>query len=687
MSQISNIFFFSLLFLSTSIAQRIIDESQYTQAYYDSIRITVSDTIEEKYVIQSFQLNKSDKITVDGRLTEAAWSQTARRGNWFEKEPYPLVPMSEPSEFAVMYDRENIYIGVWCWDSEPNKIVQQLNPRGSSSPDNIQIFLDPYYDKRTGYKFTVSPTGVQMDEMRYDDYKRDRNWNGVWYSAASLDDKGWYAEIKIPLFNLRFRDLPEQTWGFNIMRNISKDGSRGQWKPHLPEWELNTRMSTNGAIAGLKGLRPGRLFEFRPYAISGITQTAESPDSKKVGTGVDLRFSPTANITADLTLNPDFAQVDADVLVINLTRFPTRFQELRPFFMERTNIFNTPIELFYSRRIGSEGEVLGGAKLTGKSKSGFEFGALGCLVGDSPFSNLQSTLVHPEEALYGTVRIKQDLFNSSSIGLLAATKEENKNYNRVYGLDGSLVLSRNYLVNFNLANGLSTDVLLIPHQEFGKILNGSISAGKRKFDNWFADALFTLELLNEYSIAFNFNNYKKTELTGPYSGYFWHFRLLTRPPFKGARFYGSFEMNSCKYYNFNQKYVGICHRYLFTFQGRISKHIISKLQDEHAKTFTLQDVLDGRYWQFSSNTSFMFSKDLYFRLHFQGRFNTTFYGKKETKNEYLISTLLSWEYHPGCFFFLAYNEGRVDNLDRYLSDYFKFKDRTLVTKISYRFNL
>ena len=120
-----------------------------------------------------------------------------------------------------------------------------------TAPDNVDLFIDSYHDHRTGYKFTVSPTGVQVDELRYDDVKRDLNWDGIWYSAGSVDENGWYAEVRIPFFNLRFSKKVNQTWGFNIMRNISKDASRGQWKPHLPEWDNPTRMSQLGNIENI----------------------------------------------------------------------------------------------------------------------------------------------------------------------------------------------------------------------------------------------------------------------------------------------------------------------------------------------------------------------------------------------------------------------------------------------------
>jgi len=213
-----------------------VDYDQFSPAYFDSIRALVNDTAKGNYTINAYRLSPSDEeIIVDGRLNEPAWKKAEHGGGLLEKEPFPLAPMSEETEFAILYDDENLYVGVWCWDSEPGKIVQQLSPRGTTAPDHLMLFFDSYHDHRTGYKLSVSPTGVQVDELRYDDIKRDQNWNGIWYSEGSVDENGWYAEVKIPFFNFRYSRKAHQTWGFNIMRNISKDASRGQWKPHLPE--------------------------------------------------------------------------------------------------------------------------------------------------------------------------------------------------------------------------------------------------------------------------------------------------------------------------------------------------------------------------------------------------------------------------------------------------------------------
>lgn len=783
----------ALLLLSGSLsAQRRDADPRYTPAYFDSIRSAVNDTTVERWVIQAYRLGPDDNITIDGQLGEAPWHQAQHATGFLEKEPYPLIEFSERTEFTILYDDENIYVGIWCWDTQPETIIAQLNPRGAFSPDNLQLFFDTYHDHRTGYKFTVSPTGVQMDELRYDDYKRDRNWNGIWSSAGHIDGLGWYAELKIPFFNFRFRDTEEQVWGFNIIRTISRNASQGSWRPHPPEWAISMRMSKLGHIVGLQGLKAGRRFEMRPYGVSGASQNSASSLTSRLNTGLDLRFSPVSNITADLTLNPDFAQVDADVLEINLSRFPTRFRELRPFFTEGTNIFNTPMELFYSRRIGARGDILGGAKLTGKFDNGLEFGSLVVLTGRSRLSSLQfadvsSDATDPDEASFAVFRVKKDLFRSSSIGLLGATKEKADEYNRILGLDGSLTLSNQYLLNVQLASGateetgplsnaysvqlqrtgdrfsfialrrriqpdfeinrvgflrkeryrgsdladfsarfsarinrygirrismspavtmrtaLLTDRYIDNWLEdepdlrldpvFGQVLTTpdsvrAIAGGKRRFQNLSYRESVTVNFLSEAVIRLGYSKFSATELTGNYRGTSWQASMGTRSINLGRRYSGTISANGGAYYNFSRKYVGTQRSLRLSGRGRLRYNLLSTLEGEVTHTYDDAARRDGEYLQLSSYSTWMFTKDFYLRVHLQGHFGTTHYGPTETANRYLFSTLLSWEYRPGSFFYLAYNEVRRDeDTPDSPDERFNLDTRTILLKLSYRLNI
>ncbi len=782
LSRVFIFFIVSFLLLSNRAeAQKEVDLSVYSPAYFDSIRAMVYDTTNQNYLISAYRLKENEKIEIDGKLSESAWILAEHRGDFIEKEPYPLIPMREKSEFAILYDEENLYLGVWCWDSKPEDIVQILSPRGTSAPDHLMFFIDSYFDKRTGYKFMVTPTGVQGDELRYDDVKRDQNWNGIWYSESSVDEKGWYAEVKIPFYNLRFSRKEEQTWGFNIMRTISRLATRGQWKPHLPEWDNTTRMSQLGEIRGMKNISSGRMFEIRPYGTLSSSEALETSQSNAFNFGGDVRFCPTPNITADFTFNPDFAQVDADVFEINLTRFPTRFKELRPFFTERINVFNTPLELFYSRRIGAAGDILGGAKATGKLNHGVEFGVIGNLTGESLFSG---TTAH-EKATYGIMRVKKDILGSSSIGFMGATKEEKEAYNRIFGVDGSFVLSDHDIVDIQVATGQTeleykknmayvlsymrtgdsfgiiynmervepffeinrvgyiqkeesrgwnktdgifrlsprinkhnihkiianaeigynqdvyTDVYIndwlakntemIPDERFGDVNTVNedrvITNGERYINNFLLGGDLSVTSANDAAVLVGYKRVNASELTGSYSGNIYSFNLTTRPVKSGAKIAAVVDASSGVMYNFSQKYVGKQKSVSIDGEGRIGRGFLTKLQGEYTQTLNPLGEKDGRYYTLSSNSTYMFSKYFYFRLHAQGIFGTTWYTDKEVYNEYLLSGLLSWEYRPGSFLYLAYNEGRFDATGPQGSNKMKLNNRTLILKLSYFFSL
>jgi len=776
--------FFNLgIFSFNSYAQRDMNLNHFSPSYFDSIRLQVYDTIREHYTIEAYRLSGESEIVVDGQLNETAWWKAEHKGNLLEKEPFPLIPMSEETEFAILYDEENLYIGVWCWDSEPDKIVQQLSPRGTSAPDHLMLFIDSYHDHRTGYKFVVSPTGVQVDELRYDDVKRDDNWNGIWYSEGSVDKNGWYAEVKIPFFNFRYPRDSSQTWGFNIMRNISKNASRGQWKPHLPEWDNNTRMSQMGNIINIRNIRSGRTFEIRPYGVASLSESLEHNPLKTFSFGGDVRFSPSPNLTADFTFNPDFAQVDADIFEINLTRFPTRFKELRPFFTERINIFNTPMELFYSRRIGAKGDILGGLKLSGKLKHGIEFGVLGNLTGESFFS---SSMQNVENAMFGVFRVKKDIMGSSNIGILAATKENGENYNRIIGLDGVLMLNSNDIIDFQVASGkneleynqnmaynlayVRTGDLMgvklnfdraepafeinrvgyiqkepdrgwnkwlglvrfsprinkyhirrlianvefenkkdlftsryidrwleiypdfMPDQNFGTVVQSNvgeriINGGKREANNFETGGDLTINFINEMSFSTELKYFSSTELTGSYSGKFLKMDYATRPLSLGTQFAGKLSVSGGTLYNFVQKYVGSQKSLSSEGEGRFLRNVLTTLQGNITKTYNPLYENDGRYFKLLSNTTWMFTKDFYLRMHVQGIFGTTYYEQKQIYNDYLLSGLLSWEYRPGSFLYLAYNEARFDRSNSELNRHLEFKNRTVFLKISYFFSI
>ena len=299
------------------------------------------------------------------------------------------------------------------YDSEPDKIVARLSRRDDDADaDRFTFYVDAMHDRLTGASFEVSAGGVQRDTIISNDTNRDSSWDGVWESAVSIDQEGWTIEMRIPLSQLRFLRGDRQTWGFNAERFIYRKNER-VWFELVPR-AANALMSRAAELTDIDGVQPRRSLELLPYtaARSEFVQPGASGDPFNDGSryfgaaGLDLKYVPRPNIILNAAINPDFGQVEIDPAVVNLGAFETFFQEKRPFFIEGAQIFSNfgnlgannhwgfnrsePI-LVHTRRLGRvpQGEasgdfvdrptattIIGAAKLTGKTNSGWSFGVL-----------------------------------------------------------------------------------------------------------------------------------------------------------------------------------------------------------------------------------------------------------------------------------------------------------------------
>ncbi len=408
-----------------------------------------------EYAAEAVEIDPHEAPKIDGKFDDPVWRKGKAITNFVQRDPIPGAPASEKSEVYFLYDKENLYVGCRFYDSHPQNIIRELKRReGIVTSDRIELFFDTFHNHRTGYKFSMNAYGIQLDEQRFDDDKRNTSWDAIWESGADIDSIGWVAEYKIPFFNMRFPDKYEQIWGFNLQREIRYKAERINWKPvSFDDRATSIRMSRLGHLVGIKGIRPGRSFEFYPYCLSGFSETDKSSKLGKNEVGFDLKYGIASDVTLDMTLNPDYAQVEADVLDINLTRYPTRFPEKRNFFLEGRGIFETPSELFYSRRIGAKGDILWGAKLSGRAKGGLEYGIIGSQTGDWNYFGIGNKNHNKEEALFGIARIRKGFSNGSSLGMMIADKEgKNNEYGRVFGLDGLFLYKGLYVTTFQIAS-------------------------------------------------------------------------------------------------------------------------------------------------------------------------------------------------------------------------------------------
>jgi len=334
---------------------------------------------------------------IDGRLDEAAWSRAEVATGLRQREPLEGDPATETTEVRVLYTESALYLGVTLRDREPGAIVARTYDRDALArfgifggldgvPDDAFAFvLDTYHDRRNAYLFMTNPLGNLTDALIENEGAGvNVDWDGVWDVATRRTAEGWTAEIEVPFWTLKFVGENPGTWGFNFARVIKRRTEEALWASFGRDNGGLFKIARAGELRGLTALERGADVQLKPYALGQARRADHEVDPIDEGgelkVGGDLKWAFDENWTVDLTANTDFAQVEADVEQINLTRFSLFFPEKREFFLENAGIFQfgspgfggpPPLLLFFSRQIGisQEGEVqlLGGTRLTGRS--------------------------------------------------------------------------------------------------------------------------------------------------------------------------------------------------------------------------------------------------------------------------------------------------------------------------------
>jgi hypothetical protein len=373
-------------------------------------------------------------IKLDGVLDEPGWARAQPISNFTQRELDEGAPATERTEVAVLYTQTDLYFGIWCYDSDPSRIVAQTMKWDFdySTEDNFEIVLDTYADRRNAYFFAINANGSQADSLIMDNGRKvNSDWNGVWHVAAVRTDAGWFAEIQIPFSTLKFSPADEQSWKVNFERNIRRKREQDFWQGWSRDASLR-QISRAGTLVGLRGLARRHVFEFRPYALGGVEKERAIPGATTGDLGLDFSYLVNPTVKMDFTIHPDFAQVESDTLIVNLTRFSISYPEKRQFFLEAQNFFDFPLgraRAFYSRRIGiSDGEqtpIIGGARFLGKM-GGSTLGVM----------SLETIRTDASPATnFSLVRWKQDVGEESSVGVLAIGEIQPGRFNGTGGVD------------------------------------------------------------------------------------------------------------------------------------------------------------------------------------------------------------------------------------------------------------
>lgn len=358
-----------------------------------------------KRIYTTKYLGQEKVPVIDGIPDESCWNIVEWASDFIENEPDENTPPTYQTKFKIIYDSKYLYIAIKALDDEPGKIEKRLSRRDGFAGDRVNVMIDSYHDKRTAFIFTVTAAGVKGDEIAIDNGDNiDDSWNPVWYTKAAIGDEGWTAEMKIPLSQLRFGKAKEQVWGLNVVRNIFRKEERSLWN-RVPV-DAAGFISEAGELNGLINIVPQKQLEIQPFMLLQY-HTFEKEEGNpfrdgsdfKLNGGLDAKIGITNDLTLDLTVNPDFGQVEADPAEIALDGFEIFFEEQRPFFVENKNIFDFRFggnrdNLFFSRRIGRNPQgspdtddsefidqpdnttILGAAKFSGKTKNGWSIGVL-----------------------------------------------------------------------------------------------------------------------------------------------------------------------------------------------------------------------------------------------------------------------------------------------------------------------
>ena len=396
----------------------------------------------------------TEKPIIDGKLDDECWKTGEWAGDFTQWVPNEGGKPSQPTQIKILYDDNNIYVAIRAFDNEPDKISIRAGRRDQFNGDAVGINFDSYHDHRTGFEFNVTAAGQKIDLILTNPTNGDYDWDAVWYVKVGFEDSAWVAEYEIPLSQLRYSNDYEQVWGMHCWRWIDRLQEESDWEPQS---SLSAGMLYQfGELRGIKGIPSSRRIEILPYSV-GRLKTFKSEKGNPFADkgrswfgniGVDGKIGLSSNFTTDLTINPDFGQVESDPSVMNLTAFETFYEEKRPFFLEGKNIFNFEFDdatIFYSRRIGhspsyhpdlSENEyidypdnttIISALKLSGKTSNGFSVGVLQSL---TAIENTELSLNGKRKDIkvepltnYVLARVQQDFNQGNTVlgGILTST--------------------------------------------------------------------------------------------------------------------------------------------------------------------------------------------------------------------------------------------------------------------------
>jgi Domain of unknown function (DUF5916) len=535
---------------------------------YTAFSQTVSKTLPAK--------RTSAGIKIDGKLEESAWKEAIPATGFVEWRPNfgAIEDETTKTEIYLLYDNTAIYIGGYCHEKSRDSVSKELVGRDKIGvSDYVGVIFDTYLDKINGVGFYVTPLGEQFDAKYSTTFGEDGTWNAVWDSEAEVVNDGWTFEMKIPYSALRFVSKDNQSWGLNITRNRKKVGRQFMWNPVDPK--INGLMNQEGSWTGIEKIDAPVRLSFTPYFSTYLNHYPAKTSGVKdwttsINGGMDVKYGISDAFTLDMTLIPDFGQVQSDNQVLNLSPFEVRYNENRSFFTEGTELFNKG-NLFYSRRIGgapihlgnaydnlgtneevlknpSESKLINATKVSGRTKKGFGLGVFNAIT-KTTYATIENTATNETRKIqtnpltnYNILVFDQTMKNNSSVSFINTNTIRNgkdhdanvsaalfdfNNKKNIYNLNGKIALSQLIFSGKN-TNGYSHNI------NFSKAGNWSFQLGEELVDDKYD--------INDMGILYN-NNYIDHFL---WTAYRW---------LKPKKWYNRIQVNYNAYYSLLYKDV------------------------------------------------------------------------------------------------------------------------------------
>lgn len=372
----------------------------------------------QQRTVQAVRLPEGQRVQLNGRLDEPFWQQAPAAANFIQREPSEGTAATEDTQVYVLYDQQNLYLGILLHDNEPDKVLGFQKQRDASllSDDRFMWILDTFNDGRTGYFFEINPAGLMGDGLLGTTSGVNKSWDGIWEARVEKGPHGWSAEARIPFRTLNF-DPANATWGINFQRTIRRKNEETMWSGHLRNQSLFEPVFA-GDLTGLADLSQGAGLEIKPYGITHWNYIPEEmePNSFDAAGGFDLTYSFTSSLRGAVSINTDFAEVEVDQRRVNLTRFPIVFPERRDFFLEGSSVFDfaprNGANPYFSRRIGlfngNPVPITYGTRIAGQ-QGRFDVGLL--------HVRTRSNSTLPSEN-FTVARLKGNFGEQSSLGML-----------------------------------------------------------------------------------------------------------------------------------------------------------------------------------------------------------------------------------------------------------------------------